>query len=126
MGAYWWALGRDRSGNTAMTNSLTELASGNRPRSSETFNKAGQGGDAPLRAAEAVLCDFRRGCALVVDLFPDRAAFAQITIQSNPHLAEALFELGWSTDGKSVVDMALAMQEARTCPPSGCSCVPSK
>ena len=72
--------------------------------------------------AKLRLCDFRRGCALINDVFPDRPEFAREVITSSPHLAEALYRSGLIVNGKAAVDMALAMQEARTCPPSGCDC----
>jgi len=69
-----------------------------------------------------LICDFRSGCALIADTFPDRAALAQAAITSTPHLAEALFRAGLIADGKAAIAMALAMQEARMCPLSVCCC----
>jgi hypothetical protein len=69
-----------------------------------------------------LLCDFRDRCALISDLFPDRTAFALLSINSTPHLAEALFQSGLISDGRAAINMALAIQEARGCPPRGCSC----
>lgn len=71
-------------------------------------------------------CDFRLGCAIIVDLFHDNAATAYVAIQTHPHLAECLIKLGWTTDGHAAVDMALAIQDARTCPPLCCGCFAEK
>lgn len=68
------------------------------------------------------ICDYRKGCALITELFPETFALAQLVICSKPHLAEALFQLGLTAYGRPSTNMALAIQEARTDPPSRCGC----
>jgi hypothetical protein len=68
------------------------------------------------------ICDWRRGCGLIADIFPANSDLAQAVISSNPHLAEALVRLGMPYSSETV-DMALALQEARHCPTSACTCV---
>lgn len=67
-------------------------------------------------------CDFRAGCIIAYELLPDNSDLAQTVLSSLPHLAEALLELGVTDYGKSSIDMALAVQEARTDPPPSCCC----
>ncbi len=73
--------------------------------------------------ASLIVCDFRPGCKLIVDAFPNDGKVAQAAITSTPHLAEALLRSGLITNGKAAIDMALALQEARTDPLPGCSCL---
>jgi hypothetical protein len=78
-----------------------------------------------LRARQddaSAICDFRPGCTLIFRLTPNDAAYAQSVISSTPHLAQALFELGLTAYGAASIEMALAVQEARECPFSDCSC----
>jgi hypothetical protein len=74
----------------------------------------------------SLICDFASGCVLMGDIFLDRAAFAQQTVTSTPHLAEGLFQSGLIMSIEAAIDMALAIQEARTDPPSGCICLSSQ
>jgi hypothetical protein len=82
------------------------------------------GGERPSQdlKAESPVCDFRLGCALVLETFPNGAASAHAAITSTPHLAEALFNAGLITNRGMAVAMARAMQEARTSPLPGCIC----
>lgn len=68
------------------------------------------------------ICDFRCGCVLVSELFPQTFAVALDLIASNPHLADAFFQLSLTAYGKASIDMALAIQEARSEPPRDCPC----
>lgn len=109
-----------------MAHCLTELPSHNRAASTDTSSTTSRRCDRAITIAAkagSLVCDFRPGCALISDVFPDRAAFAQAAIRSTLHLAETLFQAGLITNGRAAIDMALAMQEARTCSPTGCSCL---
>jgi hypothetical protein len=120
-----------------MTHFLTEFPVGNTPPCSKSSCHSSQASelarvDEPRTLCHAeptsfsigrLICDFRSGCALIFDAFPDKAAIAQLHISSTPHLAEALFQGGLITNGQAAIDMALAMQEARTSPLPGCSCL---
>ena len=68
------------------------------------------------------ICDWRRGCPILFDVFPGNSTLAQLVISSTPHLAEALVRLGMPY-GSTTIDMALALQEARHCPPFACLCL---
>jgi hypothetical protein len=70
----------------------------------------------------APICDWRRGCPLITDVFPENSTLAQLVISSTPHLAEALVRLGMPYSS-TTIDMALALQEARHCPPFACLCL---
>jgi len=65
-------------------------------------------------------CGFQPGCLIAQSLLPEDPAKAQDGLCKVPlHLAETLVGLGYSRSA-STVDLALAIQEARGCPPTSC------
>jgi hypothetical protein len=61
-------------------------------------------------------CDFRTGCLIAHQLLPDDPGLAQGVLAGSRHIAEALFLLGVTGYGQPSIDMALAIQDARTDP----------
>ena len=111
-----------RSGSSPSNSQVTCLARTHGDVGSSPYERQDDGNDLKV---ERIVCDFRPGCALILDLFPANSVFALLAVRSAPHLAEALFQSGLITNGGAAIDMALAIQESRRCPSFDCSCLGS-
>src|SRR5438094_9705192 len=74
--------------------------------------------------AHTPLCDFRPGCPILLELFPENTEHVGEVLRVRPlHLAEALFRLNVTDGLEAAVHLALAIQHSRFCPLPGCTCL---
>jgi hypothetical protein len=108
-----------------MVHSVIKSAFGNSPLNTATLCKDSQISECHQSANSGhrglPICDWRPGCALIADGFPDKSEVAEAIINSTPHLAEAMVRLGMLY-GQTAIDMARALQEGRIWPPADCTC----